>query len=314
MASSRRQYSISAALLLFTLFNLPHPSAASSRKLAALVQEQPLILKYHNGPLLKGNTTVNLVWYGSFSSPQHAAVVDFLRSLTSSKSPAAAAGTVASWWLTTARYRGGPCNVVVGRQLVDDKYSLGKRLTSAQLASLASKAGGGRGRNVVNVVLTAADVVVDGFCSSRCGTHGSSKTKTGGKFAYAWVGNSVTQCPGQCAWPFHQPIYGPQTPPLVAPNGDVGVDGMIINLATVLAGTVTNPFNNGYFQGPPEAPLEAVSACTGIFGKGAYPGYPGTVNVEKTTGASYNAIGMTGRKYLLPAMWDPTSSTCKTLL
>ncbi|CAN0889941.1 Protein EXORDIUM-like 2 [Linum grandiflorum] len=287
MASSSSIFITTTLLFLSTLL---HPSSA------ALVQEQPLILKYHNGPLLKGNTTVNLIWYGAFSSPQHAVIVDFLRSLTAS--PASPAGSVASWWLTTARYRGGPCNVVVGRQLVDDKYSLGKRLSSAQLASLAARAGG---RNSVNVVLTSADVAVDGFCS-RCGTHGAGKMKDGKKFAYAWVGNAVSQCPGQCAWPFHQPIYGPQTPPLVAPNGDVGVDGMIINLATVLAGTVTNPFNN------------AVSACTGIFGKGAYPGYPGTVRVEKTTGASYNAIGMTGRKYLLPAMWDPTTSTCKTLL
>jgi hypothetical protein len=84
-----------------------------------------------------------------------------------------------------------------------------------------------------------------------------------------------TQCPGQCSWPFHQPIYGPQTPPLVAPNGDVGVDGMIINLATVLAGTVTNPLNNGYFQGPTTTPLKAVLTCTGTFGSGACPRDPG---------------------------------------
>ncbi|KAL2976809.1 hypothetical protein AAZX31_13G030700 [Glycine max] len=150
---------------------------------------------------------------------------------------------------------------------------------------------------------------------SRCGTHGSTRNvKNAARTAYIWVGNSETQCPGQCAWPFHQPIYGPQTPPLVAPNGDVGVDGMVINLATLLAGTVTNPFNNGYFQGPPTAPLEAVSACTGVFGSGSYPGYPGRVLVDKATGASYNAHGANGRRYLVPAMWDPQTSTCKTLV
>ncbi|GKD05849.1 EXORDIUM-like protein 2 [Tanacetum coccineum] len=141
---------------------------------------------------------------------------------------------------------------------------------------------------------------------SRCGSHGFATAQTKQnprtRVAYAWVGNSETQCPGQCAWPFHQPIYGPQSPPLVAPNGDVGVDGMIINLATVLAGAVTNPFNQGYFQGPSSAPLEAVSACTGIFGSGSYPGYAGQVLVDKTTGASYNAHGINGRKYLVPAM------------
>lgn len=148
---------------------------------------------------------------------------------------------------------------------------------------------------------------------SRCGTHGSGRVKNS-RIAFAWVGNPGTQCPGECAWPFHQPVYGPQTPPLVPPNGDVGVDGMVISLATVLAGAVTNPFGNGYFQGSAVAPLEAVSACTGIFGKGAYPGYAGEVLVDKVTGASYNAVGVHGRKFLLSAMWDPVTSTCKTLV
>lgn len=37
---------------------------------------------------------------------------------------------------------------------------------------------------------------------------------------------------------------------LTAPNGDVRVDGMVINAATVLAAVVTNPFIGGCFQGP----------------------------------------------------------------
>ncbi|KDP41405.1 hypothetical protein JCGZ_15812 [Jatropha curcas] len=306
MAFSLNHFTNFASLLFLFLFL--EPAFATTRKLAALVQEQPLLLKYHNGPLLKGNVTVNLVWYGKFSPIQRSIIVDFFNSLNSDGTPSP---SVSSWWETTAKYRGGPCNVNLGNQVFDENYSLGKSVKTSYLAALASKAG--RGKNPITVVFTSADVAVDGFCMSRCGTHGSGQGEKA-KFAYAWVGNSVTQCPGQCAWPFHQPIYGPQTPPLVSPNGDVGIDGMIINLATVFAGTVTNPFKNGYFQGSADAPLEAVSACTGIFGKGAYPGFPGEVLVDKTTGASYNAIGMNGRKYLLPAMWDPETSTCKTLV
>ncbi|KAE8679783.1 Protein EXORDIUM [Hibiscus syriacus] len=134
---------------------------------------------------------------------------------------------------------------------------------------------------------------------SRCGTHesalGSSsdhiKAKKYSKFVYIWVGNYRTQCPGQRAWPFHQPIYGPQTPPLVAPNNNVGLDGMVINLVSLLAGIVTNLFGNGYFQGSSETALEASSACPGIYGKGAYPGYAGSMLQDPTTGASYNANG-----------------------
>ena len=255
--------------------------------------------------MLKGHITVNLIWYGKFTPIQRSIIVDFIQSLKSRRLPLPSAS---SWWKTTEKYKTGSSQLVVGKQLLDENYSLGKSLKNYQIIYLASKAGK---VNSVNVVLTAKDVLVERFCM-RCGSHGSTRGKT--RFTYAWVGNSETQCPGQCAWPFHQPIYGPQTPPLVAPNGDVGVDGMVINLATVLAGTVTNPFNNGYFQGPATAPLEAVSACTGVFGSGSYPGYPGNVLVDKVTGASYNAHGVNGRKYLVPAMWDPKTSACSTLV
>ncbi|XP_051131707.1 protein EXORDIUM-like 2 [Andrographis paniculata] len=286
--------------ILLPLFFL----AASS--MAALVQQSPL-LKYHNGTLLRGTVTVNLIWYGKFTAVQRSIIVDFLHSLNS---PKLAAPSAASWWRTTEKYGGGASKVVVGKQFLDENCSLGKSLKHSNIVYLAAR--GGHSAGVINAVLTANDVAVNGFCMSRCGTHGSARGAA--RFAYAWVGDSETQCPGYCAWPFHQPAYGPQAPPLVAPNGDVGADGMVINLAAVLAGAVTNPFNNGYFQGPVTAPLEAVTACTGVFGSGAYPGYAGTVLTDKSSGGSYNAHGVNGRRYLLPAMWDPQTSQCATLV
>ncbi|KAK3014568.1 hypothetical protein RJ639_008900 [Escallonia herrerae] len=99
-----------------------------------------------------------------------------------------------------------------------------------------------------------------------------------------------------------------------APNGDVGMDGMVVNIASLLAATVTNPFGKGYFQGPAEEPLEAASACPGVYGKGAYPGYAGELLIDSTTRASYNALGSNGRKYLLPALFDPNTSQCATVV
>ncbi|CAL0311962.1 unnamed protein product [Lupinus luteus] len=298
-------YKIATMLLyaVLALHFLPTPTVSE------LVQEQPLVLKYHNGQLLKGQITVNLIWYGSFTPIQRSIIVDFINSLSYSSSPLPSAS---SWWKTTEKYKGGSSVLVVGKQFLHPAYTLGKNLGGKDLLALASKF---NELSSITVVLTAKDVAVEGFCVGRCGTHGSIRSVNGKvKSAYIWVGNSETQCPGQCAWPFHQPLYGPQTPPLVAPNGDVGVDGIIINLATLLAGTVTNPFNNGYFQGPATAPLEAVTACTGAFGSGSYPGYPGRVIVDKVTGASFNAHGANGRRFLLPAMWDPQSQACKTLV
>ncbi|XP_068637031.1 protein PHOSPHATE-INDUCED 1-like [Aristolochia californica] len=283
--------------------------------------QQPLLMEYHKGPLLRGPTAINLIWYGKFTPSQRAIVVDFISTLSSSKPRESGQPSVSAWWQTTHKYyshlstpkfSSPPLSLALKSQTLDERYSLGKSLRMKHIVRLASK---GAQMNSINVVLTAADVSVDGFCMSRCGTHGSSRWGLRkGKFAYIWVGNSETQCPGTCAWPFHQPMYGPQSSPLVAPNNDVGVDGMIINIASLLAGTVTNPFDNGYFQGPAEAPLEAASACTGMYGKGAYPGYAGELLVDSTTGASYNAHGVNGRKYLLPAIFDPSTSKCYTLV
>jgi hypothetical protein len=280
------------------------------------VSPAPVTLTNHHGQLLTGNHSVNLLWYGRFTPAQRAVVADFLLSL--SAPAAAAAPSVAQWWATTARYHPGAARLALGRQVLDPSLSLGRHLTEASLAALAARLSPHRGS--VAVVITAPDVLVDGFCLSRCGLHASATSAPAptarggrGRFAYVWVGNAAEQCPGECAWPFHQPEYGPQAPPLVAPNADVGMDGVVINLATLLAGAVTNPYGGGFFQGPTEAPLEAVTACTGLFGAGAYPGYPGQIPVDAATGASYNAVGVAGRRFLLPAMWDPKTSQCSTL-
>ncbi|PRQ21819.1 putative phosphate-induced protein [Rosa chinensis] len=319
MVSSASKQVFSFVLLL-SLFHF----SSAARSLAETNSDQtqqPILFQYHNGPLLTGKISINLIWYGKFKPSQRAIVSDFITSLSTS-SPSINQPSVATWWKSIKKYylsnakKTSSLSLSLGNQVLDESYSLGKSLSvGTHIKQLAAKGGQ---RNAINVVLTSSDVLIDGFCSSRCGTHGSSKSSfirgKSSKFAYIWVGNSETQCPGQCAWPFHQPIYGPQTTPLVAPNNDVGVDGMIINLASLLAGTVTNPFGNGFYQGPKEAPLEAASACPGVYGKGAYPGYAGDLLVDATTGASYNANGLSGKKYLLPALFDPSTSTCSTLV
>ncbi|TVU05433.1 hypothetical protein EJB05_48597, partial [Eragrostis curvula] len=307
-------------IILLAAGALSGAGAVTPRQLF-LVSPAPVTLTNHHGQLLTGNHSVNLLWYGRFTPAQRAVVADFLLSLSSpgSAATASSAPSVAQWWATTSRYHPGAARLTLGRQVLDPSLSLGRRLSESSLAALASRFSPHRGS--VAVVVTAPDVLVDGFCLSRCGLHASAPSSAPhstahgrGRFAYAWVGNAAEQCPGECAWPFHQPAYGPQAPPLVAPNADVGMDGVVINLATLLAGAVTNPYGGGFFQGPADAPLEAVTACTGVFGAGAYPGYPGQLPVDAATGASYNAVGVAGRRFLLPAMWDPKTSQCSTLV
>ncbi|TVU28586.1 hypothetical protein EJB05_20108, partial [Eragrostis curvula] len=315
MAASSSCASVAATLLAFAL--LFHTCLAA-RKLTALVQEPAITMKYHKGALLSGRIAVNFIWYGKFSAPQRAVITDFVSSLSAAPAQQPEP-SVATWFKTARKYYANSTttkarfpSLHLGAHVLDQSYSLGKRLTDGDLLKLASR---GAPSRAINVVLTADDVAVDGFCMSRCGTHGASpRSRSGRRFAYVWVGNPATQCAGQCAWPFHQPAYGPQTPPLTPPNGDVGVDGMVISLASMIAGTMTNPFGNGFFQeGSADAPLEAATACAGVYGKGAYPGYTGSLLVDKASGASYNTNGANGRKYLVPALVDPDTSSCATL-
>ncbi|KAI3412800.1 uncharacterized protein J3R85_016930 [Psidium guajava] len=299
-------------LLHLSLANL----CSGSRKLAALYQPPPMVATYHKGLLLDGDLRVSVLWYGKFAPAQKSIVSDFLLSLTphqtQHQSPSSGP-SAAKWWSTVQTYlqKAGKkqTRVALASQLDDESCSMGKLLKRAQITELAQKLISRPGAGDLALVLTAQDVAVEGFCVSGCGTHGSV-----GRRAFIWVGNSASQCPGQCAWPFHQPIYGPQSPPLGAPNGDVGVDGMVINVASLLAGTVTNPFGNGYSVGAAGAPTDVASACTGSFGKGSYPGYAGELLVDSGTGASYNAQGLNGRKYLLPALFDLTTSQCSTMV
>ncbi|KAJ4761574.1 Protein EXORDIUM [Rhynchospora pubera] len=315
MASFSLPKSILALLVILTLAS--SSLGARPRKLDVWIPnpndypDDSYLLKYHNGEVLQGNIPVHIIWYGDFSSPQKSIIIDFLNSLTSStwgqSNP-----SVAQWWSTIdqlylSKVSNQQTQINLGNQ-IDWSYWWGKYLTMSQIAQIASNAGTPRGG--ITLVLTAKDVTVEEFCSSHCAFHGSDQSAG---TTFIWVGNSESQCPGQCAWPFHQPLYGPQSPPLVPPNGDVGIEGMIINLASMLAGAVSNPFGNGYYQGSTEAPMEACTACPGVYGRGAYPGYAGQLWIDSTTGASYNANGFNGREYLLPAIFDPTMATCSTL-
>ncbi|GAB2271286.1 hypothetical protein Dimus_006129 [Dionaea muscipula] len=312
-------------LILSAFFSTP---SLGARKLSSLYIPPPVTLSYHHGPLLQARLPVSILWYGTFSPAQKAIVSDFFLSLDPHRResvpvsglslhprPDAASPLVSTWWGTVETYlktAGKPAvQVVLTGQISDKDCSLGKLLKRSQLSELAGKAVSSSEPGGVAVVLTAEDVAVEGFCMSSCGFHGSDEEK---KWAFIWVGNSASQCPGQCAWPFHQPIYGPQSPALGAPNGDVGVDGMVVNIAGLLANSVTNPFGNGYYEGSAEAPMEAASACSGVYGKGAYPGYAGELLVDSGSGGSYNAVGVNGRKYLLPALFDPLRGKCWTLV
>ena len=164
------------AVIVVVLSAAPPRCEAFNPRMLFLVKPDPVVLRDHGGALLTGNLTVNLLFYGRFTPAQRATVADFVQSL----SAAAAPPSVASWWRTTSLYRGGGARVALGRQILDERMSLGRGpLSPGDVETLARAAGHHRG--AITAVLTAADVAVAPFCVSRCGVHGRGRGGTHGR-------------------------------------------------------------------------------------------------------------------------------------
>ncbi|KAI6678518.1 hypothetical protein NL676_039314 [Syzygium grande] len=183
--------------LLVRSFDAGEALARSSSSSAALVQQQPLVFKYDNGALLKGNVTVDLVRYERFSPTQHSVIVGFIRSLGSAGHPHHR--EVQGWQLQPRRRQVGPPLGVHPQEVPDGP-------PPAQPRRKFNAAPG-----TITVVLAALDVTVEGSCK-RCR---SSRPMS----AFVWVGNSEMQGPGQCGG---RSTTAQVRPTVAAAAGDVG--------------------------------------------------------------------------------------------
>ncbi|KAF8008846.1 hypothetical protein BT93_K2484 [Corymbia citriodora subsp. variegata] len=276
---------------------------------------RPARLTYHRGSLLSGNVKLTLVWYGPFGRVQKNVIRSFIQSLNyRGLRGAYMEPQVSAWWRIVESYqprRRGvvtPITVKVVRQITDKNYSVGKVLTVDFIPGLIQKATAGD-KGTIAVVFAARGVTVQGLCMGNCSQHGVL-----GRQPYILVGDPETECPGTCAWPFYPSDYGPKGVTLQPPSGNVGADAMVVSFATALAATVTNPYDDGFYGGSLFERTEAGTACPHMFGSGAFPGYTGKVRVDPATGGAFNARGFKGRKFLLPAVWNPITSSCWTPL
>ncbi|KAM7280127.1 hypothetical protein ACFE04_007261 [Oxalis oulophora] len=269
-------------------------------------------MSYHGGQTLNGQLKLGLVWYGKVGRIQKNTIRSFINSLNVN------AGNirpqVSHWWdmvesyQVTARKRGARIGVRVVKQATDKSYACGKILTKDFIKPLIAKATGGD-KSVLTVIFTSRDVTVDGLCMGKCGQHGVLDFQP-----YIIVGNPETECPEACAWPFVKSKLTPGIP-LKPPSGNIGADAMVIAFAQALAETVTNPFNNGIYQGPVMRSVGVAEACHGIFGFGGNPaGKVGKTLVNPRNGGAYNAHGLRGKKFLLPGLWNFQTKCCWTLL
>ncbi|KAJ6836841.1 putative protein EXORDIUM-like 3 [Iris pallida] len=299
-------------------------------------------LRYHMGPVLTANVTVHVIWYGRWAPRQKRILRSFLRSISSSSGPAKEP-SVAGWWRTVRLYTDQTGSNVtrtvhLGREKTDRRYSLGRRLSRMSVQSIIKGAISARTRPLpinprggMYLVLTSDDVTMEDFCGQLvcrhvkansclscglvvCGFHYFTfPSIVGYTMPYAWVGNSATQCPGICAYPFAVPYYvgNPPRVPEAPPNGDVGVDGMVSVIGHELAEVASNPLINAWYAGgDPCFPQEIADLCEGIYGTGGGGSYTGQMLVDERSGAAYNVNGVGGRKFLVQWIWNPVVSYC----
>lgn len=278
-------------------------------------------LRYYLGPVLTSNITIHTIWYGKWSRRDKTIIRNFLSSISDRniKSP-----SVSDWWKTLQLYSDQTGanvskNVAVGSE-VNDIYSQGKSLTRISIQSVISSAFTRHrphsrplrldAKSGLYLVLTSADVEVEDFCSAVCGFHGFTYPSiTGSVLPYAWVGNSRTQCPGICAYPFAIPSYMPGVKPFKSPNNNIPVDGMISVIGHELAETATDPLSNAWYAGgDPSAPNEIADLCEGIYGTGGGGSYTGQL-LQNKAGATYNLNGLKS-EFLVQWLWSPKLSSC----
>ncbi|RWW30390.1 hypothetical protein GW17_00005032 [Ensete ventricosum] len=279
-------------------------------------------LRYHMGPVLTANVTVHPIWYGAWAPAQKHILRAFLRSISAASAPHP---SVAAWWRTVRLYTDQTganvsATVLLGAERSDRRYSRGRALTRLAIQSVIRDAVTARRRPIpVNpsgglyLVLTSSDVAVQDFCMQACGFHYFTfPAIVGYTLPYAWVGNSATQCPGICAYPFAVPPFavGLRTAER-PPNGDVGVDGMVSVVAHELAEMASNPLVNAWYAGEdPCFPTEIADLCEGIYGTGGGGAYTGQLLIDAHTGAAFNMHGVGGSKFLVQWIWHPYLSYC----
>ncbi|XP_031496095.1 protein EXORDIUM-like 5 [Nymphaea colorata] len=285
-------------------------------------------LRYHMGPVLTNFINVHLIWYGSWSRPSQQIIRDFIVSLSSESNPAGgkkpATSTVSNWWRTVQLYTDQTgsnvsSSVRISGEFHDYRYSNGKSLTRLSVQYVIRNAvTSSRGalpidpKNGIYLVLTSPDVQMQDFCRAVCGFHYFTfPSIVGYTLPYAWVGNSATQCPDTCAFPFALPAYmSGKTVALRPPNGDVAVDGMISVIGHEIAELSSNPLINAWYAGEdPTAPTEIADLCEGVYGTGGGGAYIGQVLTDGA-GRQYNMVGKGGRRFLVQWLWSPVVNSC----
>lgn len=253
---------------------------------------------YGGGPIMGGSTNVYVIFYGTWSAKSTNIINGYLQHLGGSHNYK----VNTTYSDTTGTHIKNIVNYNPATQSIKDNYSMGKKLTDAQVQTLISNAiSSGKlpndQANGVYFVLTAKDVSesapgLGAFCVQYCGYHSpSTSIMTGEIIKYSFVGNPA-RCPSGCDG--NVAVFGDTT----TPNGDVGGDGTISIMFHELSESVSDPFitlSNGAWGD--EVTGESGDMCNFIYG----------TTMKAPNGSHFNET-INNTKYLIQQMFKvPTT-------
>jgi Phosphate-induced protein 1 conserved region len=226
------------------------------RRLKQQAAKQPPTILYHGGPVMSAATNIYIVYYGRFTSTQHAILDTFLQNIGGS--PAFNVNTEYDDSLN--QHVQNVLNYSPAADSYNDAYSMGTSLSGSFVTTLLHNAvaGGHLPSNVngIYVLTVSPDVKLPNSVWCAYHTH-STAIITGEDIKYALAADPppsiLASCSGNLA------TYHDTT----SPNGDVGMDEVVDSLIHELSETVTDPDLNAWFT---KGGLEVGDLCNFIYG------------------------------------------------
>ncbi|HEY2169200.1 MAG TPA: hypothetical protein VGJ30_06205 [Candidatus Angelobacter sp.] len=264
-------------------------TSEKEKKRNAAGNKTPVIL-YHNGPVMVAPKDLYVVYYGSFTTTQHAILDNFLQNLGGS----GAFNVNSEYSDASGSTVSNILNYSPTTDSFNDAYSLGKSLSGSFDTTIIHNAiANGHlpsDANGIYILTISPDVTLPKSVWCAYHTH-SSNIVVGQDIKYAVApdppaGSLQASCSGNVA------NFGDTT----SPNGDIGMDAVADDLIHELSETASDPDLNAWFT---KNGAENADLCNFVYG----------TTFLAPNGSHANHVFGT-RNYLVQTIWDRVGSFC----
>jgi len=233
---------------------LPHEL---DQQLKAQLKGKTPVILYHGGSVMVKATDLYIVYYGKFTTTQHAILDTFLENIGGS--PAFNVNT--EYYNKAGSHVMNILNYHPASDSYDDAYSMGKSLSGNFDTTILHNAvkNGHLPADANGIYLLTISPDVKLPSSVWCAYHSNSSTIVSGKdIKYALAADPPASILSSCSG--NIVTYHDKT----SPNGDVGMDEVVDSLIHELSETVTDPDGTAWYTA---GGLEVGDLCNFVYGK-----------------------------------------------